>query len=471
MRHPFDLSPEFQPDGQSSRQKADEMMRIAKEEGNNRFEWLHLKANGKEIWMEVVLTAMHAGEQEVIYTIWRDIHAQKQAETELKKERERLALALRATGFDVWENDFVTGKVTQPDRIYKVAGYEKGEVPTEFEGVKALIHPDDLAAAFEAISRHLAGQTANYSAEFRFKRKEGGWMWLANYGRVYEKNKEGVPLKFIGLTLDITEKKETELALAALNSELEQRVEEETNKRLAQDKLIAQQSKMALMGEMIGIIAHQWKQPLNSIGLLAADLREVYGIGELDKHYMDDFYRKIYGQIMFMSETVDGFRTFLMPSREVKNFRAVKAAVDTVSLLEQLFRSKEIRVELDISETLYDEVAGFENEFKHVILNILTNAKDAYDACERCGEKRIEIQVANGGENLILTLRDYAGGIPNVIMDNLFEPYRTTKGEKGTGIGLNISRTIIERMGGELSVSNREGGAFFTICLPTVSGM
>lgn len=463
--HPSKISPQFQPDGKPSAQKADEMMKTARETGNNRFEWVHLKADGSAIWIEVVLTSIHLGGKEIIYTVWRDIHEQKEAETELKKERERLALALQATGFDVWENDFVTGRVTQPDRIYKKAGYEPGEVPTVFDEVKALIHPEDLKAAFEAIGRHLEGKTESYSAEFRFKRKGGGWMWLANYGRIYEKNQEGVPLKFIGLTLDITGKKETELALENLNRELEQRVVEETNKRLEQDKLIIQQSKMALMGEMIGIIAHQWKQPLNIIAILMEDVKEAYNHGELNQVYLNDYHRKVRTQIEFMSQTIDGFRTFLLPSREIKIFHVVEATEQTVALLDKMLKSKEISVEMDTSELLHDQVAGFENEFKHVILNILSNSKDAYESCAACVEKKIEIKVSNQGEGLLLTIKDYAGGIPDEIIETIFEPYMSTKGEKGTGIGLNISKTIIERMGGELTASNHNGGAMFTIRL------
>ncbi len=464
--HPSQISPPFQPDGEPSGTKADTMMAIAREQGNNRFEWLHLKADGSEIWIEVMLTSITLDGKEIIYTVLRDIHEKKQAELELRESRERHALALEATGFEIWVNNFVTGEISQPDRIYKKAGYEPGEVPTTFDALRNFIHPEDLEAAFEAISRHLEGETENYHAEFRFKTKAGAWMWLANYGKVYEKNDEGVPLKFIGLTMDITEKKETELALARLNSELEQRVTEEIDKRLEQEKLIAQQAKMALMGEMIGIIAHQWKQPLNGMAVLLEDICDAYEHKELDQNYLRGYKEKARQQIEFMTQTVDGFRTFLLPSRKQKEFGVGDAVRETVTLLAGLFQSREIEVDVMAEAVPTDRVSGYENEFKHVILNILSNARDAYLECETCRERKIRITIAQEGEEIVVTLQDWAGGIREDMLASLFDAYATSKGEKGTGIGLNISRTIIERMKGSLSASNENGGALFTIRLP-----
>ena len=466
-RHPADLSPTFQPDGESSLEKAEKMIAKAEKTGSARFEWLHKKADGSDIWMEVTLNDITVGDENVCYATWRDIHLQKEAEANLKVEQERLALALEATGFEIWENDFVSGKVTQPDRIYKTAGYEPGEVPTNFDDVKALIHPDDIDRAFEAISRHLEGKTANYSAEFRFKKKDGGWMWLANFGRVYEKNAEGVPLRFIGLTLDITRKKETELALEKLNRELEKRVILETAKRMDQEKLIAQQAKMALMGEMIGIITHQWKQPLSVLSILSDDLQESYAFGELDNAYLDEYHLKVSKQLDFMGQTIDSFRTFLLPSKERKPFRVTEAVKETVGLLERMFRSKGIHIGLDIGPGMNDQILGFENEFKQVIVNILANAKDAYESSGKCPDKRVDVAISNEDGMVNVLLRDYAGGIDISVIGKLFDQYVTTKGDKGSGIGLNISKTIIERMDGELTATNHDaGGALFAIRLP-----
>ena len=469
-RHPADISPAYQADGEPSPAKAEKMIAIAEKTGSARFEWLHKKADGSNIWMEVTLNDITVGDEHVCYGTWRDIHRQKEAEETLKVEQERLALALEATGFEIWENDFVSGGVTQPDRIYKTAGYEPGEVPTNFEDVKAMIHPDDIDGAFEAISRHLEGKTASYSSEFRFKKKEGGWMWLANYGRVYEKNEEGIPRRFIGLTLDITARKETELALEQLNRELEERVVLETAKRMEQEKLIAQQAKMALMGEMIAVIAHQWKQPLSVLSILADDLQESFAFGDLDIAYLDDYYAKVNKQIEFMNKTTDSFRTFLLPSKKQDTFQAVQAVRETVSLLERMFLSRGIRVNVEVSPRINDHIVGYENEFKQVIVNILTNAKDAYESLKvkkKGFDRRIDVAISKAEKMLSITMRDYAGGIDEKLISEVFEPYMTTKGEKGSGIGLNISKTIIERMSGELKASNHEGGgALFTIRLP-----
>ncbi|QWR77597.1 sensor histidine kinase [Candidatus Magnetomonas plexicatena] len=263
--------------------------------------------------------------------------------------------------------------------------------------------------------------------------------------------------------------------LLVMNTELEKRVDEEIKHRMLKEQLLVQQSKQASMGEVVGMIAHQWKQPLNAISLTIQDLKDAGNFGELNKESVDEATKAILSQIMFMSKTIDDFRTFLMPSRTKVTFNVRKAIEDIVGMFGTLYKKKhnvEITIEaaspeLDLTTT------GYPNEFKQVILNLINNSRDAIESrvlATGLGKDfngDIRITLSRTDNNLYVKISDKGGGIPKDIMEKIYEPYVTSKADdKGTGLGLYMSRTIIEQnMGGRLSVRNIDGGAEFTITL------
>ena len=264
-------------------------------------------------------------------------------------------------------------------------------------------------------------------------------------------------------------------ALETINNELENRVNEEIRKNRDKEQLMVEQSKMAAMGEMIGAIAHQWRQPLNALGLYIQDLEDAYKFNELDLQYIQNTIRDSMRQIGFMSKTIDDFRNFFKPSK-VEQFFSVRDSVDEVlRLVGAQLDSHHIR---QITVSGGEEgchVKGFKNEFEQVILNILTNAKDAFMEAKEKGfdiaQAHIDIAIAEKNGTISVEIIDNAGGISEAAMGRVFEPYFTTKEQgKGTGIGLYMSKTIIEKsMNGTIDVKNVEiggrHGAKFTITL------
>ncbi|MBF0336622.1 MAG: HAMP domain-containing protein [Nitrospirae bacterium] len=295
------------------------------------------------------------------------------------------------------------------------------------------------------------------------------------------------------LTNEVSVRKETEAALQELNSHLEKRVREKINELRQQEQMLIQQSKMAVMGEMIGVIAHQWKQPLNAIAMIIQDLQDAHEFGEFTRSYLADAVEKTMAQIMYMSDTIDDFRNFLTPSKQKKPFKINSAIKEVIHLLHDQLSRAGIRVTV---ECIYDTVRrkcndvepevctckseliteGYPNEFKQVILNILCNARDAI-----VNKRRLNIS-ANSNEtgailivlsktdhSVTLEIHDDGGGIPPEVAENIFAQYFTTKGNEGTGIGLHMARLIIEQnMGGRIFASNDTKGAVFTIVLPSV---
>ena len=253
--------------------------------------------------------------------------------------------------------------------------------------------------------------------------------------------------------------------LKELNDGLEERVKEEIKKQQKQEQLLIQQSKLAAMGEMIGNIAHQWRQPLNALSLVLQNINFAYEMDDLSEEFMNKSMDKANLLTNTMSKTIDDFRNFFKPNKQEVEFFVSDAIKNAISLIESTFEHHNISVESKIEDDA--NIKGFPNEFSQVILNILNNAKDAIIENKIISGK-VLIDVEKVEDNAVISIIDNAGGIPNNIVEKVFNPYFTTKEEgKGTGIGLYMSKTIIEtNMNGKLLVENLENGAKFTIIIP-----
>ncbi|MFY9075973.1 ATP-binding protein [Malaciobacter mytili] len=250
-----------------------------------------------------------------------------------------------------------------------------------------------------------------------------------------------------------------------LNKKLQIEVEKEIKKQREQEQLLIQQSKLAAMGEMIGNIAHQWRQPLNALGLVMQNIQFAYQIGELDNNFMNKAVEKTNTLTTNMSKTIDDFRNFFKPNKTKSYFKINETIEKTIFLLESTFEHYNIKIQRDLAEDI--ELFGFSSEFSQSILNILSNAKDALIETT-LENKKIVVKSYKKNETAIIEIEDNAGGIEDKIKDKIFEPYFTTKEEgKGTGIGLYMTKTIIENsMYGKLEVENTKDGAKFIIKLP-----
>ncbi len=240
--------------------------------------------------------------------------------------------------------------------------------------------------------------------------------------------------------------------------ELEIKIDKALAENIKQQQILQQQSKMAQMGEMIGAIAHQWRQPLNTISISIQNLKYDYKEGMLeDEKYVKSFIDKNKKTIKFMSQTIDDFRNFFRVDKEMEEFSILKATQTVLNMQSAQLKNYNITINILGDRSTFN---GFKNEYQQVVLNIINNAKDILIE-NKIKKPYIDITIK---DNTII-IKDNAGGIPNDIIDRIFEPYFTTKEQgKGTGMGLYMSKMIIEdNMGGELSVNNDSDGAIFTI--------
>ena len=250
----------------------------------------------------------------------------------------------------------------------------------------------------------------------------------------------------------------------------EQRLQEKVAAEVARNKeqqaLMFQQSRLAQMGEMIAMIAHQWRQPLNNLALVNQTIVMKFRRNKLDEEAIKSFHEKSKELIGHMSETINDFRNFFRSEKEKQNFCVTEMVEKVISITESLGEMHQIRIDLETGdEPLY--TYGYPNEFSQAILNLLTNARDAL--VENAPEtKWIKLRIQSTEREIIVTVEDNAGGIPEANMEKIFDPYFSTKEDKnGTGLGLYMVKMIIvEHMQSDIQVTNTESGARFTITLP-----
>ena len=228
------------------------------------------------------------------------------------------------------------------------------------------------------------------------------------------------------------------------------------------ETILINKSKLASMGEMIGNIAHQWRQPLTHLSYIIMNLKAAYENDKLDKKYLEKKTDEANKQIEFMSHTIDDFRNFFKISKQKEEFSLIECINESINLLNESFKSLDIKLNFNYTENF--RIRTYKGEFAQVIFNLLNNAKDEFIKQE-IKDAKIIINIIKKEENILIEIIDNAGGISEKIIKKIFEPYFTTK-EKGLGIGLYMSKVIIEKnIGGKLEVENTINGAKFIIYL------
>lgn len=293
----------------------------------------------------------------------------------------------------------------------------------------------------------------DFSHEWQTERKDGSLVWVDIVSKIIVLNDEKVVQLIFN---DITERK---------------RLEKENKEQMNQ---LLQQSRLAQMGEMLSMISHQWRQPLSSIAMVVMNLEVKIKTGKLsheseeESQKSDDFVleriERIEKYVQYLANTIDDFRNFFRPQKETKEFFINTLLDETIELINPTLESKRIIVEREYQLT--EKIVSYENEIKQVILNILNNAKDVLVEKE-LATPLIMIRTYIEDKSSVIEIEDNGGGINEEYLSQVFDPYFSTKSKNGTGLGLYMSKTIIEEhCKGNLSVRNCESGACFTIRLP-----
>jgi len=391
-------------------------------------------------------------------------------------ERDRLAETLREANLvvenspvvlfrwkseDEWPVDLVSGNIIQ-------FGYPPDEFLSGSISYSSILHPDDLERVTREVHDFCNEGAEQFRLEYRIMTKGGEIRWVNEHTHV-ERDAVGGVKYFEGIVIDVTDRKlfEEQLQrqkklLEELNDTLENRVTEEVAKNREKDIMLIQQNRQAALGEMLDHIAHQWKQPLNSISLIVQELEETSLYGELTDEVVEETVGKTIALVQHMAQTIDIFRGFYRPDKE-KTVFTIKDSIDqALAFISPAFRFYSIAVELDVDSGL--TAFGYPKEYAQVLLNILANARDVFRA-RGTENPKVILKAFTQDNKTVVTIADNGGGIPEAIMGKIFDFYFTTnESGGGTGIGLYMSKNIIEKnMGGTLRAENTDDGALFRI--------
>lgn len=389
---------------------------------------------------------------------------------ELEESRFRWKFAIEGSGSGAWDWDMERKKVFFSSHWKDMLGYAQNEIGDALEEWEKRIHPKDKPTTLQALQDYFNGKTELYVNEHRILCKNGSYKWVLDRGIIVRYSDEGKPLRMIGTHTDIDDYKTLENEMRMMNELLDSQVEQEVAQRMKIQKeqeiereFIVQNAKLASMGEMLGAIAHQWRQPLNAINMTIQNLDDDFDEGLVDKAFIDKFIAKNKQTIEFMSKTIDSFRDFFRIDKTKQDFSIQEAIHETITILSAQMKNNDIEIVMQGEDT---SIHSFRSEFQQVILNLINNSKDALIE-KKIDHAKISIQLFPTG----LSIEDNAGGIKEEILNRIFEPYFTTKEQgKGTGIGLYMSKMIVEKnMGGVLSVKNTPRGASFCIMFDEAS--
>lgn len=380
----------------------------------------------------------------------------KKAKDQINKEREKLKEILSRLPIPILIVDKETKKIVFAND-YAVVLYKSSY--EELLGNKIDVLYSSSSQREEILSA-MASDGSLINFETNFKLFDGTLInGLLSYLPIVYEDKECR----MGVVADVTELKTAQKELKLLNESLEEKVNISINKYKEHQMLLFQQAKLAQMGEMISMIAHQWRQPLSILFMIIQTLELNYAKDKLkDEQSFDNLIKDSSEQIKLMSSTINDFMNFFKPDKKIETFEVNYQIERSLSLLNNLMLNNNIELRFISSDKI--DTLGYPNEFGQVIINLVANAKDAIIE-KNIPNGSIEVSSRIENDNVIIELKDNAKGIDESILDKIFNPYFSTKLEsKGTGLGLYMAKLIIEEhMHGKISVKNLKEGACFRI--------
>lgn len=369
----------------------------------------------------------------------------------------------------------INGIITYVNEEFcKISGYSKDELIGKNHNI--VRHPDVPKEHYKRFWDTILAKKI-WKGTVKNRAKDGSTFYV-NTTVIPILDSENNIVEFVAIRYDVTQsvhlqeklqKKENELEdlnknleqmveqktkeLQELNLTLEERIKKEVEKNRAKDRMMFQQARLAALGEMLGNIAHQWRQPLMELGLILYKMKK-------NPEQIENIYKKGVALLENMSQTISDFQNFFSPTKKREVFNVQETIKQTISIIEGSLEKLGVRIDIEAGADYM--VEGYKSEFSQVILNILSNAKDIL---QYSNKKMITIKIYTQ-DFLYIDIYDTGGGIDSKSIDKIFEPYYTTKA-KGTGLGLYMSKMIIEKsMDGMLTAHNWEEGALFRIQLP-----
>ncbi|KWT75609.1 PAS domain S-box protein [Candidatus Magnetominusculus xianensis] len=440
------------------------------------FEISGLRKNGEEFPVEISL-AMWKVKEDTYYTgIIRDITERKNSQEQIRRAKDNLELLVQIRTNELSKaviamqeseekyrgifNDTQTPILifnpdTQEileanDRACSFYGYKKGEFTKKKIPDIHTLSDEQLRAIIVDVKNN-----KHENVVTRHRLSSGEIRDVEIYASPIRINEKVI---ICAMVHDITERKRLEEEIRIINLNLQKRVDSEVENNRNKDQLMYEHSRHISLGELLINISHHWRQPLCSIGLTIQDIKDAYMHDELDGAYIKKTVGLAMSELKSLSDTIDNFRNFYIQTKEQMEFNIAGEINKAERLISGYVKEKDIIVEKDLDKSLTTQ--GYQNEFAQVVLNILTNAKDKFEKSNlTCGTIKIRLYRDTATDRKVITIADSGGGVPDDIINKVFDPYFTTKDKsRGTGMGLYMAKVIIEKnMHGSISIRNIDG--------------
>ena len=373
-------------------------------------------------------------------------HDIKQSAEQLKEVKEQLELAVNGTRDGLWDWDIEKNEVYFSVPWKKMIGYEDNEFVNAFESWEKILHPDDAEKVKAAIAASHSSKDGSYDVINRLQHKDGSWVWILARGKTIF-NEEGKAVRMVGFHTDITQQKNLELELQE------------------QEELIIAQSRHVAMGEMISMIAHQWRQPITVIAMSANNMLVDIALEQVSNESFENGASAIVEQTQYLSKTIDDFKNFFRPNKEKDEINVCDVVNESIGLMGKNIQNSNI--ELIFTDSIDETVTTFSRELLQVIINFLKNAKDVLEE-KSTKNAYIKVSVESLEDSFVYSVCDNGGGVDESIKSRIFDPYFSTKGPSvGTGLGLYMSKIIVEKhLNGEIQIVDTDDGVCFKVVLP-----
>lgn len=413
----------------------------------------YITKNGDTVWINLTASALFLDQEkkdiEYFIALVENITERKLMVEKLAQTQAGLIEAEKITLLGHWNWDIKKDTLYWSDGMMELFEQDPKLFNSDYESFVSLVHPSDRDSINNAVNFTLeTGEPLD--TYYRIITVNSVQKIIHAKGKVdYDDEKR--PIRLFGTCQDVTQIKQLE------------------EKEKKQELMLLQQSKLAAMGEMLGAIAHQWRQPLNSIGLIIQDLVSAYKHDDIDEEYFERSQKEMMQQLHFMSNTIDEFRNFFTKSNKIDTCNIVEVIEEINDLYWAQIRSHGITIQtVCINERGEDtacrtdhgsndifEIQSYPSEIKQLLLNLISNAKEAIEKLNEpsLAQQKITVSIKAYENGIDIEIRDLAGGIDPAIQDRIFEPYFTTK-EMGTGLGLYIAKVLAnEHLKGTLKYS------------------
>jgi len=408
----------------------------------------------------------------ILFFIYRN-HEMKKYTKQLEKQKELYDLVFENSSNGVLMIDIKSGKFVKCNhKIVKMLNYKtKKDILNLKPSQLSPKYQPDGSSSEEKSKEMIKYAINNGTNTFEWKHikscGEEFWAEIILTSIILDNN----PMLHV-VWKNIDERKQARAQLENINKTLEIKVQEAITQTQIKEKMLQQQSRLAQMGEMINMIAHQWRQPLGAISSSVIAIQSKLSIGKFDLSvqsdrekfllFLDKKHKNIHSYVQNLSETIDDFRNFFKHDKQKESISLCTPINRALKIVEQSILSKGIQISCNFKSN--DKIMIYQNEIMQVILNILKNSEDTFTENNTLNPQ-IHIETSYNNSKYTISISDNGGGIPKNILGQIFDPYFSTKDKKnGTGIGLYMSKIMIEEHHkGYLNVLNTEDGACFEI--------